>query len=171
MIYRVKGFGIVNETEIDVFLELPCFLYDRVNVGHSISGSSAFSKSFFYIGSSQFTYCWSIAWRILSMTLLAWEMSATVWWFEHSLALPFLGIGMRIDLFQSCGHCWVFQIWWHNEYKTLTASSFRDLDSSAGISLHPLDLLATVFLRPTWLPTPKCLALGDQAYHHSNPVH
>ena len=38
---------------------------------------------------SWFTYCWSFAWRILSITLLACEMSATVWLFEHSLALPF----------------------------------------------------------------------------------
>ena len=38
-------------------------------------------------GSSQFTYCWSLAWRILSITLLACEMSAIVRWFEHSLAL------------------------------------------------------------------------------------
>ena len=45
MIHTVKGFSVVDETEIDVFLELPCFLYDRVNVGHSISGSSAFSKT------------------------------------------------------------------------------------------------------------------------------
>ena len=35
------------------------------------------------------------------MTLLACEMSAVVWYFEHSLALPFFGIGMKIDLFQS----------------------------------------------------------------------
>ena len=42
-------------------------------------------------------------------------MSAIVWWFEHSLALPFFGIGMKTDLFQSCGHCWVFQICWHIE--------------------------------------------------------
>ena len=35
------------------------------------------------------------------------------------------GIGMRTDVFQSCGHCWVFQISWHNEFSTLTASSFR----------------------------------------------
>ena len=33
--------------------------------------------------------------------------------FEHSLALPFFGIGVKTDLFQSCGHCWVFQICWH----------------------------------------------------------
>ena len=76
-------------------------------------------------GSSQFIYCWSQAWRNLSITLLACEMSAIVWSFEHSLALPFFGIVMKTDLFQSCGHCWVFQICWHIEYSTFTASSFR----------------------------------------------
>ena len=39
-----KGFGIVNKAEIDVFLEFPCFLYNPVNVGNLISGSSPFSK-------------------------------------------------------------------------------------------------------------------------------
>ena len=45
MIHTVKGFGVVDETEVDVFLEFPCFLYDPVNVGNLITGSSAFSKS------------------------------------------------------------------------------------------------------------------------------
>ena len=45
MIHTVKGFGTVNKTEIDVFLELSCFFDDPVDVGNSISGSSAFSKS------------------------------------------------------------------------------------------------------------------------------
>ena len=40
----VKGFSIVNEAEVDDFLEFPCFLYDPMNVGNLISGSSAFSK-------------------------------------------------------------------------------------------------------------------------------
>ena len=41
----VKGFGIVNKAETDVFLELSCFFHDPVDVGNLISGSSAFSKS------------------------------------------------------------------------------------------------------------------------------
>ena len=41
----VKGFGIVNEAEVDVFLELSCFSYDPTDVGNLISGSSAFSKA------------------------------------------------------------------------------------------------------------------------------
>ena len=45
VIYVVKGFGIVNKAEIDVFLELSCFFYDPTDVGNLTSGSSAFSKS------------------------------------------------------------------------------------------------------------------------------
>ena len=45
VIHIVKGFGIVNKAEIDVFLELSCFLNDPTDIGNSISGSSAFSKS------------------------------------------------------------------------------------------------------------------------------
>ena len=47
VIHTIKGFCIVNET--DVFLEFPCFLYDPANVGNLISGSSAFSKSSFKV--------------------------------------------------------------------------------------------------------------------------
>ena len=45
VIHTVKGFGIVNKAEIDVFLELSCFFHDPAAVGNLISGSSAFSKS------------------------------------------------------------------------------------------------------------------------------
>ena len=45
MIHTVEGFGTVNKAEIDVFLELFCFLHDPVDVGNLISGSSAFSKT------------------------------------------------------------------------------------------------------------------------------
>ena len=45
VIHTVKGFGIVNKAEIDVFLELSGFLDDPVDVGNLISGSSAFSKT------------------------------------------------------------------------------------------------------------------------------
>ena len=45
VMHTVKGFGIVNRTEVDVFLELSCFFDDPLDVGNLISGSSAFSKS------------------------------------------------------------------------------------------------------------------------------
>ena len=44
-VHTVKGFGIVNEAEVDAFLELSCFFDDPMDVGNLISGSSAFSKS------------------------------------------------------------------------------------------------------------------------------
>jgi len=45
VIHIVKGFGVVNKADVDVFLELSCFFDDPTDVGNLISGSSAFSKS------------------------------------------------------------------------------------------------------------------------------
>ena len=44
MIHTVKGFSVVDETEVEIFLKFPCFLYDPANVGSLISSSSSFSK-------------------------------------------------------------------------------------------------------------------------------
>ena len=87
------------------FSGIPCFFYDPTDAGNLISGSVPLLNPACTSGSSQFMYCRSLAWRILSIILLACEMSAIVWWFEHSLALPFFSIGMKTDLLQSCGHC------------------------------------------------------------------
>ena len=58
VIHVVKGFGAVNNAEVDVFLELSCFFDDPADVGSLMSGSSAFSKPSLYCtsGSSQFMY-------------------------------------------------------------------------------------------------------------------
>ena len=123
VIHTAKGFGIVNKAEIDVFLELSCFFHDPADVGNLISGSSAFSKSSLNIwkfmvhmllkpGLENFDHYFASVWDEYNC--------AVVWAF---LALPLFGIGMKTDLFQSCGHCWVFQIWWHIEGSTFTASS------------------------------------------------
>ena len=98
-----------------------------------------FLKPAWTSASSRFMYCWSLAWRILSITLLVCEMSAIMWQFEHSLALPFWDWNENWP-FQSCGHCWVFQICWHIECSTFTASSFRIWNSSTGIPSPPLAL-------------------------------
>ena len=120
-------------------------------------------------GNSQFMYHWSLAWRILSITFQTCEMKAIVWQFEHSLALPFIGIGMKTDPFQSCGNCWVFQICWHIECSTFTAWSFRIWNSSTGIP-SPLLALFVVMLPKAhltlhsrisgskWLITPSWLS-------------
>ena len=57
VIHTVKGFGIVNKAEIDVFLELSYFFDDPADVGNLISGSSAFLHPVYISGSSWFTYC------------------------------------------------------------------------------------------------------------------
>ena len=62
-------------------------------------------------------------------------------WLAHSSVLPFLEIGMRIDLWQSYGHGCVFLICWHIECSTMNASSFWEVHSSTGIPSHPLALL------------------------------
>ena len=90
VIHTVKGFSVVNKAEVDIFLEFSCFLYDPADVGNLISGSSAFSKSSLNIWKSWFRYCWSLAWRILNITLLACEMSAIVQYLNilwHCLSL------------------------------------------------------------------------------------
>ena len=84
-----------------------------------------------------------------------------VWAF---LALPFFGIGIKTDLFQSRGHWWVFQICWHIECSTFTASSTSIWNSSTGIPSPPLVLFIVMSNldrilkgRDITLPTKFCL--------------
>ena len=78
VIHAVKGFGIVNKAEIDVFLEF-CFFDDPADVGNLISGSSAFSKTSLNIWKFTVHVLLKPGLEILSITLLACEMSAIVW--------------------------------------------------------------------------------------------
>ena len=121
-VHKIKGFGIVNKAEVDVFLELSCFFDDPRDIDNLISSSSAFSKSSLNI--------WKFMVHVMFKPDLenfehyfasVWDECncAVVWAF---LALPFLGIGMKTDLFQSCGHCWLFQICWHIQCRTFIAS-------------------------------------------------
>ena len=70
MIHTVKGFSIANKAKIDVFLELSCFFEDPTDVGNLIPFPLTFLNPACASGSSQFMYCWSLAWRILSIILL-----------------------------------------------------------------------------------------------------
>ena len=69
VIHIVKGFSVVDETEVNVFPEFPCFLCDPVNVGNLISGSSVFFKSSLYI------------WKVSIQVLLKCSLKD----FEHNL--------------------------------------------------------------------------------------
>ena len=158
--------------EVDVFLEFSCFFYDPTDVGNFDLWFLWDLNSAWTSGSSQFTYCRSLAWRILSITFLACEMSAIVWVWTF-FALPFFGIGMKTDLFHSYGHCWVFQICWHIECSTFTAPSFRIWNSSTGIPPSPLALLTVMLPKAdlTWHSTWLCLSLLQQIFptQGSNP--
>ena len=95
-------------------------------------------------GSSWFTYCWSLAWRIFEHYLASmWNKHnyVVVWVF---FGTDLLWIEMKTDLFQSCHHCWVFQICWHIDCSTFTESSFRILIISTGIPSLPLALFVVM---------------------------
>ena len=77
-IHTVRGFGIVNKAEVDVFLELSCLFNDPADVGNLSSGSSAFSKTSLNIWKFMVHILLSLAWRILRITLLAYEINAVV---------------------------------------------------------------------------------------------
>ena len=79
VIHTVKGFGMVNKPEVDVFLGLFTFFYGPVEVGNFVSGSSAFSKCSLNIWKFTVHVLLKPGLRIFNITLLACEMSATVW--------------------------------------------------------------------------------------------
>ena len=78
LIHRVKGFGIVNKAELDVFLELSCFFHDPADVGILISGSSALSKTSLNIWKFMVHILLKPGLENFEHALLACEMSAIV---------------------------------------------------------------------------------------------
>ena len=72
VIHTVKGFGMVNEAEVDVFLEFPYFFYDPVDVGNLISGYFAFLNPTWTSGSSRFTYWDRLSWVVLFLGFMYW---------------------------------------------------------------------------------------------------
>ena len=144
MIHTVKSFGTVKKAEVDYFLEFSCFFDDSAEVGNLISGFSAFSKPRLNI--------WKFIVHILLKSGLEnFEHYITSMWDECNCAVvwAFFDIVFLWDWnengpFQSCGHCWVFQICWHIECSTFTASSLRIQNSSTGIPSLPLALFVVM---------------------------
>ena len=140
VIHTVKGFGIVNKAEIDVFLELFCFLDDPTDVGNLTSGSSVFSKSCLKIwkftvhvllkpGLENFEHYFTSVWDECNCAVV-WASFGTafLWDWNENWSFPVL--------WPRC----LFQICWHIEWSTFTASSFRIWNSSTGIPSPPLAL-------------------------------
>ena len=162
----VKGFSIVNKAEVDVFLKFSCFYYDAMDVGNLTSGSSAFSKSSLYI--------WKFSVHVLlkpsledfehDLHSMLNECTCAVTWTFFDIVL--FGIGMKTDLFQSYGHCWVFQICWQNECSTFIASSFRIWNSSTGIPSPPLALFIVMLPKAHLTSHSRMSGLGEWSYHH-----
>ena len=132
-------------------------------------------------GSSEFTYCWSLAWRILSISsfLMCAECNCSVVW--AFVGIAFLWNWNETDLFQSCGHCWVFQICWHIECSTFTASSFRIWNSSTALPSPPLALFLVMLLKAhltlhsrvsgsTWVITPSWLSGSWRSFLYSSSI-
>ena len=130
--------------------------------------------------------------RIASRRFTVWatrEATPASMWDEcncsvvrHSLVLPFFGIGMKTDLFQSYGQCWVFQICWHIECSTFTASSLRIWNSSDGIPSPPLALFVAILLKAhltshsrmygsRWLITSLWLSGSWRSFLYSSSVY
>ena len=108
--------------------------------------------------------------------------SAIIQYFEHCLALPFFEIGRKTDLFQSCAHCQVFQIYWHIECNMLTASCFRIWNGSAGIPSPPLALFIVMLPKAhltshskmsgsRWVITPSWLSGSLRSLLYSSSVY
>ena len=76
VIHTVKGFTVISEAEVDIFLEFSCFFYDPIDVGNLISGSSTFPNPAWTSGSSWFTHCWSLA-LVVSNSLWSYGLSPT----------------------------------------------------------------------------------------------
>ena len=121
--------------------------YDPMYIGNLISGSSVFFKSSLNI--------WKFTVHVLwKPGLENFEHYFTNMWDECNYAVvwaffgtAFLWDGNETDLFQSCGHCWVFQICWSIECSTFSASSFRIWNSSTGIPSPPLALFVVMLLK------------------------
>ena len=147
VIHTVKGFGIVNKAEIDVFVEHSCFFCDPANVGNLISGSSAFSKTSLNIwkftvhvllkpGLEDFEHYFTSVWDNCNCVVVwAFFGIAFLWDWKENWPFPVLWPLLS------------FPICWYIECNTFTASSFRTWNSSTVIPSPPLALFVVIFAK------------------------
>ena len=176
VIHTVKGFSIVSEAEVGIFLEFSCFFYDPMRVCNLISGSSAFSKSSLNIRKFSVHV-------LLKPSLKDFEHYLANMWNEHSCAVvwTFFAIFLLWDWKEN----WSFPVLWSLlSFPNLLAYwmlhfnsviSFRIWNSSAGIPWPPLGLFMVMFpmahLTSLEVRLPGCLALGEWPHHCGYPGH
>ena len=140
VIHTVKGFGIVNKTEIDVFLELSCFFNDLVDVGNLISGSSVFSKTSLDIwkfmvhillkpGLENFEHHFTSVWDECNCAVV-WEFFGIAFLWDWNENWPFPVLWPLLS-FPNLLTCWV---------QHFHSIIFRIWKSSTGILSPPLAL-------------------------------
>ena len=155
VIHTVKGFGIVNKAEIDVFLELSCFFHGPVDVGNLISGSSAFSKTSSNIwkftvhvllkpGLKNFEHYFTSVWDVCNCAVV-WAFFGIAFFRDWNENWPF---PVLENLFQNC---WIFHKCWHTECSTFTESSFSVFLNPPNPSSERYITLKVVRIRPVAL--------------------
>ena len=178
VIHTVKGYGIVNKAEVDVFLELSCFFDNPTDAGNLISCSSAFSKSSLNI--------WKFTVHILLKPGLEnFKPHFTSMWDECNCAIVwafFLWDWNENWIFPVLGHCWVFQICCHIECRPLTSSSFSIWNNTTGIPSLPLALFVVMLPKvhltlhsrmsgSRWVITPSWLSGSRRSFLYSSSVY
>ena len=181
VIHTVRGFGIVNKAEVDVFLALSCFFDDPADVGNLISGSSVFSKSSLNFwkfmvhvllrpGLENFEHYFASMWDACNYVVV---------WAFFGIAFPW---GWNKNwLFPVPWPLLSFPNFWHTECSTFTASSFRIWNSSTGIPLPPLALFVVMLPKAhlplhfrmsgcRWVITPSWLSGLWRSFVYSSSV-
>ena len=182
VIHTIRDIDIVKKAEIDVFLELSCFLDDPADVGNLISGSSAFSKSSLNI--------WKFTVHVLlKPDLENFEHYFTSLWDEGNCVVVWAFFG--ISFLRNWNENWLFpvlwtplsfQICWHIEWSIFTESSFRIWNSSTGIPSPPLALFVVMLSKAHltshskmsgsgWVITLLWLSGSWRSFLYSSSVH
>ena len=175
VIHTVKGFGIVNTAEVDVFLELACLFHDPTDVGNLIYGSSAFSKSSLDI--------WKFTVNILLKPILeSFEHYFASVWDECNcvVVLTIFGIAFLLDCNENCCNFWIAMRTCSSPVAIAESSKFAGILSAVlsqqhllgfeivQLEFHHLPQLSSQwsFVRPTWVHIPECLALVEWSQRH-----
>ena len=181
VIHTVKGFGIVNKPEIDVFLELSCFFHDPVDVANLISGSSAFSKISLNI--RKFTVH-----ILLKPGLENFEHYFTSVWDECNCAVVLAFLANHFEtqsleagerqkrkglcvtfgmcaLLSRFGHVWLFVTPWTVAHQTPLSIGFSRQEYQSGFKRPPSGDLSNPGIEPTSALAGGFLPLSHQGSH------